>query len=300
MHFTKGLRWKAVKGALKKPTLSPEERVFYFETLKMNGNLNLKLFLSISLGLHLFVLSLLSILIPDLKMTQLPRLNIEVSLLSLTKEERELPKRVENNFKVRSEDVEIKTESPVPIKIHEVKEIVQTEKVEVTLPKKQEEPVATPPVQSQPKVISVSDTKPSLLQSEMKEIEIKHEERVVVASLGNPVPQINTSEQSRVTMKSPFLSDSEIIFAQPRYADNPKPLYPQEARNKGYEGEVLLRVQVLSNGGVGEIEVRSSSGHEILDRSAIKTVKQWKFIPAKKGETSVPVWVNIPVAFQLR
>jgi len=279
--------------------------------------MNLKLFLSISLGLHLFVLSLLSILIPDLKITQLPRLNIQVSLLSLAKEEQELPKRVEKRVTVRSspayaeasagrelgvrsQEAEVKVAAAEPVKIYEEKEIVQAEKVEVTLPKKQEEPVATPPVQSQPKVISVSDTKPSPLQSEKKEIEIKQEERIVVASLGNPIPQINTSEKTHVAMKSPSLSDSEIIFAQPRYAENPKPLYPQEARNKGYEGEVLLRVQVLSNGRVGEIEVRRSSGYETLDRSAIKTVKQWKFIPAKKGETPVPVWVNIPVAFQLR
>jgi protein TonB len=101
-------------------------------------------------------------------------------------------------------------------------------------------------------------------------------------------------------MRSPSLSEGEIIFAQPRYGENPKPLYPHEAKKKGYEGEVLLRVEVLSNGRVGEIQVRRSSGYDVLDRSAIKTVKQWKFIPAQKGETPVPVWVNIPVAFQLR
>jgi len=282
------------------PALSPEERVFYFETLKMNGTWNLKLFLSISLGLHLTVFSLLSIFMPDLKITQLPRLDIEVSFLPFAKEEREVPRKVENKEKVRSEEAELKTEPPEPVKIHEEKKIVQTEKVEVTLPKKQEEPVATPPVQSQPKAISVSDIKPSLLQSENKEIEIKQEERIVIASLGNPVPSVSSSEKPHMAMKSPSLSESEIIFAHPRYTQNPKPLYPREAKKKGYEGEVLLRVEVLSDGKVGEIEVRRSSGHEVLDHSAIKTVKQWKFIPAKKGETPVPVWVNIPVAFQLR
>ena len=62
----------------------------------------------------------------------------------------------------------------------------------------------------------------------------------------------------------------------------------------------MLRVEVLSNGRVGEIEVRRSSGHVVLDRSAVAAVKQWKFVPAKKGETQVSVWVNIPVTFQLR
>ncbi len=59
----------------------------------MNETRNLKLFVSISLGLHLFVLSLFSILMPDLKITQLPRLNIEVSLLPLAREEERLKVR---------------------------------------------------------------------------------------------------------------------------------------------------------------------------------------------------------------
>jgi TonB family protein len=88
--------------------------------------------------------------------------------------------------------------------------------------------------------------------------------------------------------------------ARPRYAENPKPTYPQEAREKGYEGEVILRVEVLSNGRVGQMEVRKSSGHEALDRSALTTVKQWRFIPAMKDDIAIPLWVNIPIKFQLQ
>jgi protein TonB len=85
----------------------------------------------------------------------------------------------------------------------------------------------------------------------------------------------------------------------PRYAGNPKPLYPQEAREKGYQGEVLLRVEVLSNGRVGEIEVKESSGYDVLDQSALTAVKRWKFIPARKGGVAIPLWVNIPIKFEL-
>jgi TonB family protein len=275
----------------------------------MNGTWNLKLFLSISLGLHLFVLSLLSILFPDFKITPLTPLHIEVSLLPLVREEKELLKKVEDRGKVRSKEEEplkivekkeaaIKSESPMTS--HEERKISQVEKVEVTPPKKEQEPVATPPVQGEVRVVSISEPKPSPLESEKKEIESKQEERVVIASLGNPIPQTSSSEKPHMAMKSPSLSESEIVFAQPRYAENPKPLYPREAKKKGYEGEVLLRVEVLSNGQVGKIELRRSSGHEVLDRSAITAVKQWRFIPATKDGAPVPVWVNIPVAFQLR
>jgi TonB family protein len=87
---------------------------------------------------------------------------------------------------------------------------------------------------------------------------------------------------------------------RPRYIDNPKPAYPQEAREKGHQGEVVLRVEVLVNGRVGQIEIKKSSGYELLDHSALTTVKQWRFVPAKKGEVSIPLWVNIPIKFQLQ
>ncbi len=65
----------------------------------MNGTWNLKLFLSISLGVHFFVFSLLSILLPDFKITKLPPLNIEVSLLPLAREERAPLRMVEDEVK---------------------------------------------------------------------------------------------------------------------------------------------------------------------------------------------------------
>ena len=69
---------------------------------------------------------------------------------------------------------------------------------------------------------------------------------------------------------------------------------------KGYKGEVLLKVEVLPSGHVGQIDVKRSSGHEILDQSALSAVKKWKFIPAQKGGMAIPTWVNIPIKFELQ
>jgi len=100
--------------------------------------------------------------------------------------------------------------------------------------------------------------------------------------------------------KNPPPPEKEVRLIYPKYVENPKPIYPREARKKGYEGEVILRVEILPNGRVGQIEVRRSSGYEILDRSAMETIKQWRFIPAQKGEDRVTFWVNIPIKFQLQ
>ncbi|RMO67978.1 Ferric siderophore transport system protein, TonB family [Pseudomonas syringae pv. aptata] len=36
-----------------------------------------------------------------------------------------------------------------------------------------------------------------------------------------------------------------------------------------------------------------------LDEAAQAAVRQWTFIPAKRGDTPVEGWVNVPMAFKL-
>ena len=90
-----------------------------------------------------------------------------------------------------------------------------------------------------------------------------------------------------------------ITLARPRYDRNPKPPYPRIARRRGYEGVVVLKVEILPNGRVGELRIRRSSGHHILDKSALKTVKKWRFIPAKRGVDPIRIWAEIPIKFKL-
>lgn len=88
-------------------------------------------------------------------------------------------------------------------------------------------------------------------------------------------------------------------FARAGYAYNPKPKYPETARQEGWEGTVLLRVLVDREGISKSIEVSRSSGFETLDRAAMETVKSWRFHPAHYGERRVESWVRIPIVFSL-
>lgn len=83
------------------------------------------------------------------------------------------------------------------------------------------------------------------------------------------------------------------------YLDNPAPYYPQLARRAGEQGRVVLRVLVNARGEADEVEIRTSSGHARLDRSARDTVRRWRFVPAKRGEEPVSAWVLIPISFKL-
>ncbi len=78
-----------------------------------------------------------------------------------------------------------------------------------------------------------------------------------------------------------------------------KPIYTDEARRRGIEGEVVLEVIVRSDGSVGSTRVLRGLGAG-LDQSAITAVRQWRFAPARRHGTPVDVIVEIGVEFAVR
>ncbi len=83
------------------------------------------------------------------------------------------------------------------------------------------------------------------------------------------------------------------------YLSNPAPEYPEVALDRGWEGVVMLRVKVSPTGSPLEINLKNSSGKKVLDETAVKTVKRWKFSPALRGNTPVEGWVDVPIHFKL-
>lgn len=83
------------------------------------------------------------------------------------------------------------------------------------------------------------------------------------------------------------------------YLANPRPPYPVAARRMGWEGKVLLRVEVLADGTCGTVAVAVGSGYRLLDEAAAEAVKRWRFVPARRGAEPVAAWVEIPVVFRL-
>jgi periplasmic protein TonB len=83
------------------------------------------------------------------------------------------------------------------------------------------------------------------------------------------------------------------------YGTNPKPKYPDIARSRGWQGKVLLRVSVSAEGRSVAVNVQRSSGHDVLDESAVAAVEKWKFIPARRGDTAVACSVLVPIIFTL-
>jgi protein TonB len=90
-----------------------------------------------------------------------------------------------------------------------------------------------------------------------------------------------------------------ITFAMPRYKDNPPPRYPRMAKRRGYEGRTVLEVEVFENGRVGNVVIAETSGFEVLDRAALKSVKKWIFVPGTENGKRVRQQVMVPVRFDL-
>jgi periplasmic protein TonB len=116
-----------------------------------------------------------------------------------------------------------------------------------------------------------------------------------------PVPQPTKKVAKISSVSSPASEASEgAVDELPQEAVNPAPPYPPEARAAGQEGRVWLRVKVDATGKVTAVSVYESSGYELLDDSAVRTVRRWVFYPAKRNGKPVPYEYLKPVRFTIR
>ncbi|MBF0380920.1 MAG: energy transducer TonB [Magnetococcales bacterium] len=145
-----------------------------------------------------------------------------------------------------------------------------------------------PTPQSQPKL------KPAKKENLAKKVVAKPD-----IKKATPQPGIakTTSKQVSTVTKQPSAFTPPI--GKVSTLNNPKPIYPIIARRRGLEGLVLLSVDVDSEGFPLGVRVKKGSGHKVLDRCAMQTVKKWRFIPAKMGSVTVRASVEVPIRFSL-
>lgn len=84
------------------------------------------------------------------------------------------------------------------------------------------------------------------------------------------------------------------------HLSNPAPVYPAVSRRLREQGRVLFDVYILPDGTVGEIKLKRSSGFARLDEAALEAVRQWRYVPAKRGDQPIPFWYVQPIDFAMR
>jgi len=123
-------------------------------------------------------------------------------------------------------------------------------------------------------------------------------EPFIPQSASPPISIPATSEVQSISKSSvePSFDPPQFDAA---YLHNPKPNYPVMARKLGLQGTVVVRVLIDPDGNPAEIRVEKSSGHLLLDESALDAVRAWRFEPAREGNLSIAAWVDVPIRFRL-
>jgi protein TonB len=113
-----------------------------------------------------------------------------------------------------------------------------------------------------------------------------------------PSPPVESAPAQPENVAS-ALPDREPDY-QAAYLNNPLPAYPMVARRMGWQGRVVLNVEVLESGLPGQVKLHQSSGRDVLDNAAMQAVRGWRFVAARQNGQAVAKSFLVPIPFILK
>ena len=84
---------------------------------------------------------------------------------------------------------------------------------------------------------------------------------------------------------------------EPKKIKDVKPVYPEEAKNAGVQGIVILEAIIGTDGSVQEAKVLRPV--PMLDKAALDAVIQWRYTPTLLNGEPVEVVMTLTVTFTL-
>ena len=158
----------------------------------------------------------------------------------------------------------------------------------VTRPPPEEVEVVRPRAQPQPDVVRRIE-QPRPVQDAPVLVEqgiFQPEDAATTADIGDTAPTLEPA--------------GPVTGMQLQYRSAPPPAYPRLAVQRNYQGTVLLRVLVDTDGTPLEVSIERSSGHSVLDREAARHVQRtWRFQPATRDGQPVQAVGIVPIDFRL-
>jgi len=115
-----------------------------------------------------------------------------------------------------------------------------------------------------------------------------------------PVPlQVSSPAESLRPDLGPEMHHlSEPGMVAPKQLYSPEPEFSEKARIEKQQGNVGIDLVVGTDGLPHDLHIACSTAPDLND-NAIAAVKQWKFAPATKDGTPVPVEIVVQVSFKL-
>ncbi|MCF7917151.1 MAG: TonB family protein [Candidatus Omnitrophica bacterium] len=106
-------------------------------------------------------------------------------------------------------------------------------------------------------------------------------------------PKINTFYQKN---KIPFNLQNYALEVQKMISENIS--YPRELFGTGWEGRVVLYLEVNKDGEVKDVKIKKSSGYKIFDQDAKDMAKKLTFYPFPSEINKEKISVEIPIVYQ--
>ena len=118
-----------------------------------------------------------------------------------------------------------------------------------------------------------------------------------------PIGAVAESGHPKASQQSPVATPGNEDIVAPlfglSYLDNPEPEYPIAARRRSIEGRVTVKVKVSAEGNALDVALEKTSGEDLLDRAALKAIKTWRFVPARRGGMPIEAYALVPISFNL-
>jgi TonB family protein len=85
----------------------------------------------------------------------------------------------------------------------------------------------------------------------------------------------------------------------PKLIKKVAPVYPEDARQAGIQGIVVLEATTDKEGNVAKVRILKSES-SLLNQAAVDSLKQWKYEPYHKDGKTVPVAFTVTIQFKLK
>jgi len=195
------------------------------------------------------------------------------------------------------------------------------------------EKVIPKPIAKTEKVVKKTDKKPVVkpVKKEIKRVEKAQQKRSISATgtkidTENEIQKVTQNEPQTKTNKTANKISKEVQQT-PQKIDKPMPptasantakqsapkrvekitfsarpapiAYPHSAKRRNIEGVVLVEVWLDEQGKQTKQQIITSSGHQVLDKAALKGIRQWQFSRQQDDGQAIAYRVQVPINFGL-
>lgn len=117
-----------------------------------------------------------------------------------------------------------------------------------------------------------------------------------------PTTAITATTQKPVVKAPPPVQTT--IVKPKQNSRRPMPIteedYPPQSKRLEEEGVTTVRLYVLADGSIGDVQITTSSGFPRLDETAVRKLKRWRVNPGTENGKPVPMWMDLRVVWKIK